>query len=310
MKRIFILVPLFWTIFILLLCGLTYRNTYSSAWNIAAAHARETLQKDLTYRQWAAEHGGVYVPVTERTLPNPYLTGIPERDIVTPSGKRLTLMNPAYMTRQVQELGAKAYGLRGHITSLDPLRPENAADEWEAKALEAFARGEKEVSSQVLMGGERYFRLMIPLVTEEGCLKCHAKQGYKVGEIRGGLSVAVPAEHTHRELQGDMRWTLAAFGAIWALGLAGLWLSWTVISRQIAELRTALGEVKTLSGLIPICAACKKVRDDAGFWQSVEKYFAGRSDAKFSHGICPDCGVRLYGEFYRETADQQPPRPK
>lgn len=298
MRRVFVLIPIFWTLFILALAGLTYRDSYTSAWNIAAAQARETLKKDLTYRRWATQHGGVYVPVTEKTPPNPYLD-VPERDITTPSGRKLTLVNPAYMTRQVQELG-DSYGLRGHITSLNPIRPQNAADEWEAKALKAFDSGATEYSSREKIGGEGYFRLMIPLVTEEGCLKCHAKQGYKLGDVRGGLSVAVPTDSIRLELRRSLRWVLAAFGAIWALGLVGLKLSWDIISRQISELRAALDEVKTLGGLIPICASCKKVRNDKGFWQSVEKYISSHTEARFSHGICPDCGVKLYGEFYSE----------
>ncbi len=56
----------------------------------------------------------------------------------------------------------------------------------------------------------------------------------------------------------------------------------------------ALDEIKTLSGLIPICAACKKIRDDNGYWQAVEKYITERSNAQFTHGICPECVKKLY----------------
>jgi PAS domain-containing protein len=66
----------------------------------------------------------------------------------------------------------------------------------------------------------------------------------------------------------------------------------------ILELRGALAQVKRLSGLLPICASCKKIRDDAGYWREVEEYLRERSDADFSHGICPDCARRLYPELY------------
>jgi hypothetical protein len=72
----------------------------------------------------------VYVPPTDNTLPNPYLANIPDRDVTTTSGKQLTLLNPAYMTRQVFALGEVQYGTRSHITSLNPIRPDNAADAW------------------------------------------------------------------------------------------------------------------------------------------------------------------------------------
>ncbi len=63
-----------------------------------------------------------------------------------------------------------------------------------------------------------------------------------------------------------------------------------------AELRAALAEVRTLEGLIPICANCKRVRDDRGFWEAVETFVSRRSEAMFSHSICPSCGPELYGE--------------
>jgi PAS domain S-box-containing protein len=67
--------------------------------------------------------------------------------------------------------------------------------------------------------------------------------------------------------------------------------------KLITELQTALADVKTLSGLVPICANCKKIRDDKGFWMQVESYIQRHSQAHFSHGICPDCMKKLYPEF-------------
>ncbi len=116
----------------------------------------------------------------------------PPLDLTTPSGRSLTTVNPAYMTRQVHELGARESGVQGHITSLNPIHPGNAADPWETEALQAFERGSPEVSSIEAFRGEQHMRLMRPLITEEGCLKCHADQGYEVGDIRGGISVSIP----------------------------------------------------------------------------------------------------------------------
>jgi hypothetical protein len=101
-------------------------------------------------------HGGVYVPVTEETQPNPYLSDVPERDLITPSGRHLTLINPAYMTRQVYELMKESYGVRGHITSLNPIRPENKPDTWETQALRAFESGKTEVSSIEKIEGKEF----------------------------------------------------------------------------------------------------------------------------------------------------------
>jgi len=69
----------------------------------------------------------------------------------------------------------------------------------------------------------------------------------------------------------------------------------------IAELQEALAKVKLLSGFIPICASCKKIRDDTGYWQQIESYIRDHSNAEFSHSICPDCTRKLYPELYPES---------
>ncbi|HHN63737.1 MAG TPA: response regulator [Nitrospirae bacterium] len=69
--------------------------------------------------------------------------------------------------------------------------------------------------------------------------------------------------------------------------------------RLIEELKEAMNRIKTLSGLIPICASCKKIRDDRGYWQQVEAFIQEHTEAEFSHGICPDCAKRLYPAYYR-----------
>lgn len=72
----------------------------------------------------------------------------------------------------------------------------------------------------------------------------------------------------------------------------------------IRELKSALQQVKTLRGLLPVCANCKKVRDDEGYWQALDKYITDHSEAQVSHSICPDCLVKLYPEYYPEDEDQ------
>ena len=68
----------------------------------------------------------------------------------------------------------------------------------------------------------------------------------------------------------------------------------------IAQLQKAMQEVKVLSGFLPICAACKKIRDDTGYWRQIEEYISKHSNALFSHGICPDCSKKLYPEYHEE----------
>ncbi|HIJ40448.1 MAG TPA: response regulator [Deltaproteobacteria bacterium] len=71
----------------------------------------------------------------------------------------------------------------------------------------------------------------------------------------------------------------------------------------IVQLKDAMAKVKQLSGFLPICSHCKKIRDDKGYWNQIEAYIGAHSEADFSHGICPDCAKKLYPEFdlYPET---------
>lgn len=146
-----------------------------------------------TTREWNAEHGGVYVPLDDKTQPNPYLRH-PARDLETVDGRRLTMINPAFMTRQIADLAARVDGIQLHITSLDPIRPANQPDPWEAQALQRFEAGEAEVLALIDMAGGAAHRYMAPLFVREPCLSCHAEQGYALGDIRGGISVTMPAD--------------------------------------------------------------------------------------------------------------------
>lgn len=167
-------------------------------------------------RDWNAQHGGVYVPVTEETQPNPYLNH-PRRDLVTTDGQRLTMINPAFMTRQIAEIAEKADGVKFHITSLKPIRPANAADDWETKGLQAFVTGKKhEILSLLDTESGLVHRYMAPLYVKEACLACHADQGYKLGDVRGGISISMPAQKI-LEIRGTQRTR-----ALLTLGTAGM----------------------------------------------------------------------------------------
>lgn len=230
-RRLAWLLATLWTLAILASVVWSVSLLRNALFQAAATNARSHFEKDLVYRRWAALQGGVYVPASSHTPPNPYLTNVVERDLVTPSGRHLTLVNPAYMTRQVHELETADLGARGHITSLKPLRPENTPDAWEAAALAAFERGETERISRETVHGEPYLRFMKPLITEASCLKCHAAQGYKEGEIRGGISIAVALAPYDALEQARTRRIMAAHAGLWALGLVGLFVG----ARQMRE---------------------------------------------------------------------------
>lgn len=71
------------------------------------------------------------------------------------------------------------------------------------------------------------------------------------------------------------------------------------------ELKAALERVKQLSGLLPICFNCKRIRDDKGYWEQIEKYIREHSEAEFSHGLCPDCAHKLYPQYFKKAPDKK-----
>lgn len=221
-----------WTATILFLLGWDLHQIRTQVLELAVVDARTSFERDLAFRRWAARHGGVYVPMTPETPPSPYLAHVPERDVQTPSGRPLTLMNSAYISRQLHSWYDIAGSTRTHVTSLKPLRPGNGPDEWETAALQSFQRGETEVVTDATFAGQRHVRLMRPVMVEEACLKCHAPQGYKLGEVLGGVSVSVPMSPYDKLGVAASEFSAAAYALIWFIGLTGIAAGGLVVHRR------------------------------------------------------------------------------
>ncbi|MCU7796095.1 MAG: EAL domain-containing protein [Candidatus Thiodiazotropha sp. (ex Myrtea spinifera)] len=219
------------------------RNEDIEMLELARQEAVANFNKDRTFRIWGTTHGGVYVPVTKRTPPSEHLSHIPERDLITPSGRHLTLMNPAYMLRQMMDEYADLYGVKGRITSLKPLNPNNASDDWERAALEAFEKGEKERFEVTEIDGQPYLRLIRPMLMEEGCLKCHQKQGYKIGDVRGGVGISVPMDKYMSVAAGQKKELMAGLSLIWLTGIFAIWLYGKRSQQRIHERKDYEGQI-------------------------------------------------------------------
>jgi two-component system NtrC family sensor kinase len=272
---------------------------------LAVSTGKVLFRTIVATRTWVTSHGGVYVPVTETIRPNPFLTDL-DRDVRTTDGRDLTMINPAYMTRLVGEiLAGEGYTL--HITSLKTLRPGNAPDEWERAALQRFEKGSALEYSLTGPAGNRVFRYMEPLKTEAACLKCHAEQGYKVGDVRGGIGIAYPYAPFEQSIRAAERRAIARHAMFLATALAILMFLGLRIMKLAGSLEETQRQVRTLEGILPMCANCKKIRKegakatDPGAWMPLESYITDNSEAKFSHGICPECAKALYGWSEKET---------
>lgn len=174
--------------------------------------ASSDIQVVVATRSWAAQHAGVWVVRSADSPTNPYLRKLGvEPETVTVAGTVLTLRNPALITRGISDELARNGGVLVRLTSLDPVNPANAPDEWEADELRALASRPETVTTVEQGRHGRVFRMLVPLVTEESCLRCHATSGYVLGDVRGALSVSIPL--------GAQDSALRAQG----MTLAGLW---------------------------------------------------------------------------------------
>ncbi len=205
-------------------------DIYSLALNEARAHFNE----DVRYAEWATLEGEVYIYTSGKTQPD--YNKVSHRDYKTYDEQRLTPLNPAYMTRLVNEIGTENKTVKGHITSLKPIRQENKAFEWEQIALHSFEKGIKEYNSTQSENGNLVFRYMGPLIIKESCLKCHSNQGYKVGDIRGGISISFPYK-SFSSIAASQKSTDLLYHLVAALiGLSGLYIVTRLSEKHKREL--------------------------------------------------------------------------
>ncbi|MGE4289236.1 MAG: PAS domain-containing protein [Salinivirgaceae bacterium] len=167
-------------------------NEYRVAYQLAKNEAISSFNKDMVFRKWVSGHGGVYVPISDQTPPNPNLKHISERDIVTDSGVVLTLMNPAYVMRQIHALGKEQYGTPGHLISVNDYYHETLPDEWEHNALEEIKKNPTLISQIDKTDGEEFIRVINPVFYGNDCLKCHQNDEINLGSLAGAISVKVP----------------------------------------------------------------------------------------------------------------------
>ena len=232
-----------WTLLILLSLGLTLYQSQNAAFATARQQGRDIFHMIEAMRLWNSQAGGVFVRQSETTPPNKYLE-LPERDPVTTSGIALTTINPAYMTRQMAGVIESESGILIHITSLRPINPGNVADPWEVQALQAFEKGDEKERSEILHSSRKpLIRYMAPLYVRKECLECHQKQNYSVGDVRGGISVSIPATDFVARLDASRRQLVITHVGVWAL----VALMLTIYLRQY---RVQWNSLKTLTATL------------------------------------------------------------
>jgi diguanylate cyclase (GGDEF)-like protein len=242
MRRFFFLNIGAWVLVVSLSFFWNFKNAQQQQADIALQSARSFFNLIVITREWNARHNGVYVPVTATSQPNPYLEDA-DRDIKTDQNRMLTKINPAFMTRQISEVSSQYQGVQFHITSLMPLNPHNKATEREKEALQSFQAGKKESGYFIKNQSDPTFFYMAPLITTQACLPCHAQQGYKQGDIRGGISITIPSL-----TEMSIAPLLVAHGLIGILGIAGI----VFFSKKLNEAYALVEQQATIDALTGI----------------------------------------------------------
>jgi signal transduction histidine kinase len=157
----------------------------------AEQQARMLYKQILLTRQWASDHNGLFILQRQGVEANPYL----ELPVITDTlGHTYFMRNPAMITRELAAYAQKDGLGFFRVTSLKPVNPGNAPDDFEKTALESFTLGKQEVIDVDQGEIGKVVRFIAPLLVTESCLGCHAKHGYSLGDIRGGLSITIPID--------------------------------------------------------------------------------------------------------------------
>lgn len=231
--------------------------------NELITRAKSDFENIVVTRQWNAMHGGVYVEKVEGVISNPYLK---KPDITATDGKVYTKKNPALMTREISQLLSERMGHAFNITSLKPLNPNNRADAFEAEALRAFEQGEKEVFRIERQQDRAYYRYMAPLYVEKPCLACHAKQGYKLGDVRGGISIKFDVSDVEQRLEWN-RYT------IWGLSLVISLLLIAIISTFVRRVKRTLEEANAKIRKLAVTDELTRLNNRRYFMKRFEEEF-------------------------------------
>lgn len=231
-----------WTLVVLVLSGLFLLGKRHECRQQALGQGRAIYQTDMTYRHWISRAGGIYVEAGEQVPPNPYLTA-PNRDIRLEDGRRLTLLNSAYLLRLIHHSEPSEAGHRVRLVSRAPINPENMPDDWERLALAALERGKPEVAEFISRPERTWLRLARPLYVEKACLTCH-NQGYREGDMRGAVSISLPVPTVWESAWRDCVLVFGGHVLLWGLGMGGIVLVAGGLRRHLQERERITAELE------------------------------------------------------------------
>lgn len=230
---------------------------FSAAWNIIQIkeetvekvkfEARTIYDHNVAYKKWNAMLGGVYAATGSASMPNQYIKA-EDRELVY-GRQKLTLVNHYQMTKNAYQImsDSKGANILNRVVSLKPLNPDNKPDDWEQSALLNFEKGLEEFSEVAMMGGTPYLRVLKPYKMEQECMKCHESQGYKVGDVRGGISIGIPMTQYYASEARAIYTVIGTHIAMWFIGFGGIAFFSIRLMKNEKKRRYTEWKFKTLS---------------------------------------------------------------
>ncbi|MBI5512111.1 MAG: DUF3365 domain-containing protein [Deltaproteobacteria bacterium] len=201
--------------------------------------ARALANEFVDNQRWLSEIGSLYVPETDKTPANPYLATVPDRDIVSPSGTSLTLINHAHVLKTLAREHTGVAKATVRLTSRDPLNPSDVADAWERTALERLEAGATEITMTELSATEPRLRYMAPVIARGHCGHCHTTQRWPEGAVAGGISLTIPLTAAFADAKRDIMVESSLVASLWLLATAAIWLLAHRLGRSQRQTREA-----------------------------------------------------------------------
>lgn len=273
-RTTYIAISLAWTVAIAASLIWNIHQEYNAAHEVALTAARANFFKDQSLRLWASQKGGIYVSPSARTQPSPYLAHLPDRDLTATNGRKLTLMNPNFMMREVMEDYADLYGIKARIVGIVTLNPINRADPWEEKAIRAFTAGSStELIENTEIDGKPFLRMIRPMMMTQDCMKCHGHLGFKVGDVRGAVGVSIPLEEYTAKAKSSAQNLAGTHLAIWLLGLTGIVVTARKTRLHSEALEKSMDELQLAATTFNNGLQAVMITDAAGIIQRVNPMF-------------------------------------
>jgi two-component system cell cycle sensor histidine kinase/response regulator CckA len=214
-----------WTAVVAFVAAIVLGDSHRAKSAAARIRAEEICRSELRLHSADAGLGGVYATVTEQLTPDPRLERLPQRDLSTPTGQKLTLVSPTHRRRSTTESAPDGELPRARMLGLDaaPGAAESLVpDAWEAAALKRLTLLERAVGEHVTLQGRPVLRYLGGVILDAQCSVCHAPARRAVGEVVGGISVSIPLDTGPSDPSNPAKAACAGLGACWIIGL--LWL--------------------------------------------------------------------------------------